>query len=148
MRDEVVALGEAAQAMRRESRGGEAARWDPSDKNDPHNWSLPQLRAYLSSTLGIGKAGGSVLEQSSREELVEKCCKAMGRPYRPPPPTESPHEGSADGTPPPNGRGEAEAVEEAIYLGGARLDASRDGGGGKGDGGGGRDSRAERRRSS
>ena len=54
LKEEVGALRQAAAEGRAERRG-EARPPDPNDQNDPHNWSLEQLRAYLISTLPIGR---------------------------------------------------------------------------------------------
>ena len=58
---------------------------DPKDMNDPHNWSMPALTAYLQSTAPAGKPGAK--EQASagsRQVLIRRCCELMGRPYFPP----------------------------------------------------------------
>ena len=75
-----------ALAARRASKSGP----DPNDKNDPHNWSLDQLKAYLISTLPPGGKTGKdtdaikIIENGAREYLVKRTCDVMGRKYREP----------------------------------------------------------------
>lgn len=88
IRDEMGSRTQAARQRRNEAartrqRGGEELRPDPNDGNDPHNWSVGQLKAYLHTT---APAGAKELATSgSREVLVRRCCDVMGRRYYAPP---------------------------------------------------------------
>lgn len=61
---------------------------DLDDKNDPHNWSLDQLRAYLTSTLPPGRdntAATKIITVGAHEYLVKRTCEVTGRVFRPGP---------------------------------------------------------------
>ena len=59
---------------------------EADDPNDPHNWSLAQLRAYLISTLPAGRDNAEakrIIDDGERDYLVRRTCEVMGRVYRP-----------------------------------------------------------------
>ena len=57
------------------------------DLNDPHNWDLAQLKAYLRSSLPPGRAQAK-LDSAERDALVRRCCELTGRTFRQSRPTD------------------------------------------------------------